>query len=47
MFAPDASLLGLWLTPALFGLCFAGLGYVIINALHAGADAYANEADAV
>lgn len=43
MFAPDASLLGLWLTPALFGLCFAGLGYVIINALHAGADAYANE----
>ena len=32
---------GPWLIPALFGTCFAGLGYVLLHALQEGARSYA------
>lgn len=31
---------GRWLVPALFGVCFAGLGYVLVRALQEGAASY-------
>ncbi|MDA1044396.1 MAG: hypothetical protein O3C57_04145, partial [Verrucomicrobia bacterium] len=29
--------------PLLFGLCFTGLGYILLHAFHEGAEAYAGE----
>ncbi|MDA0321100.1 MAG: type II secretion system F family protein [Verrucomicrobia bacterium] len=37
--APDS---WMWMIPALFGICFAGLGYMIVQALRSGAEAYSN-----
>lgn len=35
--APD---IWIWLVPSLFGLCFAGLGYIVTQAMRSGAEAY-------